>query len=288
MNRFTRSIKKELTPGRIFTYLFVITLVAFTSLPIIYVISSAFKPLDELFLFPPRFFVRRPTMRNFGELLRAVDGSAVPFTRYIFNSAFVSLSVVALTIIVSSWGAYALTKLKFPRPSLVFSIIIAALMFSPHTTQITRYMVVNRLGWINTYWALIIPQIAVAYNLFLMKQFMEQIPDPLLECARMEGAGEFLIWRSIIMPLTSSAWATLAVFSFVSNWNDFFTPLIFTSRQAMRTLPLALQTIASSQIVARQGAMAAATLLMTMPTIVIFAAMQSRVMKSMAHSGIKA
>ena len=165
-----------------------------------------------------------------------------------------------------------------------------ALMFSGHVTRIPSYLVVNSLGLINTYGALILPGIAVAYNIFLMKQFIEQYPDELLEAARIDGAGEFRIFLQMVMPALKPAWATLVVMSFVSNWNDYFSPLIYVTSQAMKTLPLALQTIsggAAAVSVGRAGAVAAATFVMTIPTVIIFTAMQGQVMETMVYSGIK-
>jgi ABC-type glycerol-3-phosphate transport system permease component len=214
----------------------------------------------------------------------------VPFTRFAFNSIFVTAVVVVTTVIVSAMAAYGMVKHKPPGSTALFTVIIAALMFSPHVTQIPRYLVVNVLGLIDTYAALIITQIAVAYNLFLMKQFTEQIPSTLLESARMDGAREWTVFWRIVMPALTPAWATLVVLSFVANWNDYFTPLIYTVRRAMRTMPLALQTIAGGPATAsigRAGAVAAATFLMTTPTIILFTMMQSKVIETMAHSGIK-
>lgn len=283
-------LKLYLTPSWIVVYLLMLVLVAFTSLPIIYVISTAFKPLNELFLFPPRFLVRRPTFTNFADLLTSLNSAAVPFTRYVFNSVFVSLVIVTLTVIVSAMGAFSLVKFKPPGSKTIFAVVIAALMFSPHVTTIPRYFVVNAMRLINTYWALILPRIAVAYNFFLMKQFCEQIPDALLESARMDGARELRVFWSIIMPSIKPAWATLVVLSFVTTWNDYFTPLIFTTSQAMRTMPLALQTIAggiAAVSIGRAGAVAAATFIMILPTILLFTFMQRMVMQTMTHSGIK-
>ncbi|HHY83480.1 MAG TPA: carbohydrate ABC transporter permease [Clostridiales bacterium] len=269
-------------------YVFMLSLVAFTALPIVYMVSTAFKPIDELFIYPPQFFVRRPTLINFSNLLFALNSSEVPFVRYIFNSVLTASVTVGLTVIVSAMGAFSLVKYKPPGSNIIFMIILGALMFSPHVTQIPTYMVVNSLGIINTYLALIIPKVAVAYNFFLMKQFTEQLPDVLLEAARIDGAGEWYIFWKIVMPSLRPAWATLIVFSFVANWNDYFSPLIFTTSQTMKTLPLALQTIAGGLSIARAGAVGAATLLMTMPTIIIFTIMQAKVMETMVHSGIKA
>ncbi len=270
-------------------YLFMIGVVMFTSLPLVYVISTAFKPLNELFIFPPTFFVRHPTGQNFNDLLMSLNTSAVPFTRYVFNSLVVTGLTVGCTLAVCSLGAYGLVKHKPAGANVIFAVIIAALMFSAHVTQIPRYMVVNSLGIINTYWALILPYIAVAYNFFLMKQFIEQFPDDLIEAARIDGAREaFLFWR-VVMPSLRPAWSTLIMLSFVSTWNDYFSPLIFTTSQTMKTLPLALQTIAGGPgSIGRLGAVAAATFVMTIPTVIIFIFMQSKVMETMVYSGIKA
>lgn len=265
-----------------------IGLVLFTSLPLIYVICTAFKPLNELFIFPPTFFVKNPTMQNFKDLLLSLNTSVVPFSRYIFNSVVVTSLTVGSTVVVCSLGAFGLVKHKPIGSGFIFSIIIAALMFSAHVTQIPRYMVVNSLGWINTYPALIFPYIAVAYNFFLMKQFIEQFPDELLEAARIDGAKEMKIFWNIVMPSIRPAWSTLIMLSFVTSWNDYFSPLIFTTSQTMKTLPLALQTIAGGPgSIGRMGAVAVATFVMTIPTIVIFMVMQKNVMETMTYSGIK-
>lgn len=277
--------KPRLTPGWVFTYIFMGALVCFTMLPIVYLISTAFKPMDELFLFPPEFFVRRPTLRNFYDLLTALSSFTVPFSRYLFNSLFTTTATVLGTLIISSFGAYALSKFKLPGANTMFNIIIAALMFSPQVTQIPTYLLISKIGLVNTYWALILPKIAVAYNIFLMKQFIDQIPDSLIEAARIDGANEWEIFWKVVMPTCKPAWSTLIVFSFVSNWNDYFSPLVFTTSEQMKNLTLAIQTIGTS--IARSGAMAAATFLMTMPTIVIFVFMQKKVMDTMIYSGIK-
>lgn len=280
----------HITFSKIMLYAVMFALVAFTALPLVYLVVTAFKPLDELFVYPPRFYVKHPTMKNFSDLLISLGSSAVPFTRYAFNSVIVTTVIVMCTVIVSALGAYALVKFKPPGSKPLFNLILMALMFSPHVTKIPSYMVVNGLGLINTYGALILPNIAVAYNFFLMKQFIEQYPDELLEAARIDGAGELLIFLKMVMPALKPAWSTLIVFSFVNNWNDYFSPLIYVTSQAMKTLPLALQTIsggAAGMSVGRAGAVAAATFVMTLPTVIIFVIMQGKVMETMVYSGIK-
>lgn len=283
-----RIFTKRQLVARIFLYLAVCLMLAFTALPLIYVVFTAFKPLDELLRFPPTFFVSRPTMTNFSDLIATLSSSDVPFLRYIFNSLLTTVVTVALSVIVCCMGAYGMVKHKVPFANAIFLIIVSALMFSGHVTQISNYMIVNSLGLVDNYWALIIPKVAVAFNFFLMKQFLEQLPDTYLEAARIDGAGEITIFAKIVMPFLKPAVATLTVFSFVNNWNDYFSPLVFITRQELKTLPLALQSIGEGGNVARAGAMAAATFLMTLPTILVFSVMQKNVIQTMAHSGIKA
>ena len=272
-------------------FIFLLLMVLFTSLPLIYVTSTSVKPLDELFIFPPRFFARNPTLSNFSDLFTALDSSVIPFTRYIFNSIFVSVFVVFFTVIISVMAAYGLVKLKPKGANFIFSLILVALMFSPHVTQIPNYIIIKSLGIINTYFALIIPKIAVAFNVFLMKQFIEQMPESYLEAARIDGATELAIFWKLVMPYVRPAWATLVVFTFVGTWNDYFSPLIFINDQSMKTIPLAIQNIAGgpgSASLSTAGAMAAATFVMTLPTVIVYTIMQSKVISTMSHAGIKA
>ena len=178
---------KKIRGSRVLLYLFVIALVSFTALPLIYVICTAFKPIDELYIWPPRFFVRQPTLHNFSDLLTALGNSSVPFTRYIFNSLFVTMAVVLGTVLVSAMGAYGLAKHRPAGSGVIMAVVMAALMFSPYTTQIPNYLIVKEMGLLNTYAALIIPKLAVAYNFFLMERFAGQIPNALLEACRIDG-----------------------------------------------------------------------------------------------------
>lgn len=288
--RWFRGQWLHITFARVALYTIMILLVCFTVLPLVYLVSTAFKPLDELFLYPPRFFVTNPTTKNFSDLVVSLGSSTVPFTRYAFNSVVITAAIVICTVIVSALGAYSLVKFKPVGGNFLFNLILIALSFSAHVTKIPSYMVVNGLGLINTYGALILPSIAVAYNIFLLKQFVEQFPDDLIEAARIDGAGEFRIFIQMVIPALKPALATLVVFSFVNNWNDYFSPLIYVTSQAMKTLPLALQTIgggAAGMSVGRAGAVAAASFLMTCPTVIIFTIMQGKVMETMTYSGIK-
>lgn len=276
------------TAGWVVVYVMMIALVTFTALPLLYVVVTAFKPINELFIYPPRFWVRNPTFDNFRMLVRGLSSSEIPFLRYVFNSVFTTVVIVTFCVLITSMGAYGLEKHRVPFGGLIANIVIAALMFSPHVTRIPSYLVVNTLGMIDTYWALIIPAIAYPYYLFLMKQFVSQFPNELLESARMDGARELWVFFRVVMPNTKPAWSTLIVLSFVLFWNDVNAPLVYTQRQVMKVLPLAINTIGSAGSNARLGATMAATLIMIVPTIAIYTIMQSNVIKTMVHSGIKA
>jgi len=285
---FKKSHFSQFSFGWVGVYIFMTAVVAFTALPMVYLISTAFKPLNELYIFPPQFFVRNPTLKNFYDLMASIKSSSVPYVRYVFNSLFITVTTVVLTVLVSTLGAYGLVKHSPPGSKLLFQIVIAALMFSPYVTQIPRYLIMNSIGLMDTFLAIILPSVATAYNFFLMKQFVEQIPNDMIEAARIDGSGEYRIYWKIIMPMLSPAWATLLVFSFVNSWNDYFSPLIYISDQAKKTLPLALTTISGgSTSMGRAGAVAMSTLLMTLPNIIIFSLSQKKVMETMAYSGIK-
>lgn len=277
----------RISTGKIFRYAFVSLMMCFTVLPLVYVIVTAFKPDNELFVFPPKFFVRNPTLQNFSSLIGAFDSSSVPFLRYAFNSAVTTSAVVALTILFSAMAAYGLSKKKVIAGKFLFALIIAALSFPTHVTQVPNYIIAGALGLINTLAALVIPKIAVGYNLFLMKQFCEQIPDTLLEAARIDGAREWTVFSKLVFPMLKPAWATLIVLSFISNWNDYFSPLVYITDESLKTLPLIMSSISENGSMARVGSSAAATFLMTMPAILIFVIMQKQVIETMTHSGIK-
>lgn len=288
--RLFRKRLKGLTVYDALMYLFIIAMVAFSALPLMYLISSAFKPLDEILRFPPLFFVRRPTLQNLRSLLVVMGSSAVPFLRYLFNSVLVTAATVTLSVVICSLGAYGLGKHAPFGARAIMNMVVAGLMFSPFVTQIPNYMTVLTLGLDDSYLALILPKVAMAYNFFLMERFVSQVPDAILEAARIDGAPERMVFWGVAMPMLRPAWSTLIVFTFVASWNDGFSPLVFIHRQAMKTLPLAMQTISggtANMDLGRMGAVMAAALITTLPTITLFCLMQRKVIKTMAFSGIK-
>ncbi|MEK4329428.1 carbohydrate ABC transporter permease [Paenibacillus sp. FSL R7-0297] len=257
---------------------------SFMVLPLIYTVNNAFKPLDELFIFPPRFLVRNPTLENFTDLVVIMGNSWVPFTRYVANTLLITLVGTAGHILLASAAAYPLAKFRFPGSNMLFRIVVLSLMFSPHVTAIPNYLVMSQLGWINTQAAIIVPSLAFSLGLFLMKQFMEQIPDALIEAAKIDGANEYRVFWQIVMPNVKPAWLTLMILQFPALWGTDGGSFIYSEN--LKTLHYALSQVIQGGI-ARAGVGAAvALLLMTVP-ILLFIISQSSVIQTMATSGMK-
>lgn len=258
-------------------------------LPIVYIFNHAFKPYHELFVYPPNFFVREPTVQNFIELLWVTSNSLIPISRYLFNSVFISLVTVVATTVVSAMCAYSLAKHRFPGKQFAFSTIVLMLMFAPEVVQIPRYLVVSSLGLMNTFGGHILPMLALPVGVFLLKQFMEQIPDALLESVRLDGGNEWTVFLRIVVPVCMPAVATVAILSFQGSWSNLETSTFFMQDDEMKTFPFFLSTLTSNLAnnVARQGAAAVAALIILVPNLVFFVVLQSKVIDTMAHSGIK-
>lgn len=258
---------------------------AFMFLPMVYAISQSLKPLDELWMFPPRFFVRNPTLKNFSDLFRLMSTSWVPFSRYIFNTALVSVGGTFGHLFLASMASYALTKIPFPGRNGMFQLIQKSLMFHQTVASISNYIIMSKLGWIDTYWSLIIPAFGGTLGLYLMKQFMEtNVPDSVLESARLDGAKEISIYWTIVMPMVKPAWLTLIVYSFQGLWNTGSTVYIYS--EELKTFNYAIQQILAGGIV-RSGASAASTVIMMLVPITVFVITQSNIIETMASSGMK-
>ena len=268
--------------GVILFFLFIFALLM--SLPLVYSVSTSLKPFDELWVFPPRFIVQNPTLKNFTELFSLVGDTWVPFSRYIFNTVIIAVVGTTGHVLLASMCAYAIAKLPFVGKKLCFNMVVLSLMFSGAVTGIPSYFVMHTLGWVNSYLVYIVPAFASSLGLYLMKQFMVQIPDSLIEAAKIDGAGDFRIFGSIIMPNVKPAWLTLALLSFQGLWNGTNSTYIFS--EEMKNLPTALNQIASGGI-ARAGASAAVTVIMMIVPILFFIISQSSIMETMASSGLK-
>jgi ABC-type glycerol-3-phosphate transport system permease component len=257
---------------------------AFMAIPLIYTINNAFKPLDELFLFPPTIFVRNPTFNNFPDLFHLMAKSWVPFSRYIFNTVFITLVGTVGHVILASAAAYPLAKYNFRGSKSLFTIIVLSLMFSSQVTAIPNFMTMSWLGWVDTYWAVIIPAFAFPLGLYLMKQFIEQIPMALIESAKIDGANEYRIFWTIVMPLVKPAWYTLIILLFQMLWATDGGGFIYS--EELKTMHFAMGQIAAGGI-ARAGVAAAVALLLMVVPIVMFVITQSKIIQTMASSGIK-
>ena len=274
-------------PSQIKFYIITGLMALFMLLPIIFIIVHAFKPISELLEYPPKFYVMNPTLDNFRNLFRQTTNSSIPFSRYLFNSIIVTLIGVAATIFVTSLTAFVLSKLRFKGKRLIFKINEAAMMFVGSALVIPRYLVISSLGITNTIFAHIIPLLAMPVGLFLVKQFIDQLPDELIEAARLDGATDFQIYRKVIFPLIKPALSTVAILSFQAFWNNVETSSIFVSDEGHRTLAFFLSTLTSGSSIAGQGMAAAASLIIFLPNLIFFIIVQSKVMDTMAHSGIK-
>lgn len=257
----------------------------FMFLPMYYVVIQSFKPLDELFMFPPRFYVMNPTLDNYADLFTLMSDSWVPFSRYIFNTVFLSICGTVGNLILASMAAYSLAKLRFPGRKMIFSIIVTSLMFHSTVNQVTHFIILSSFGWVDTYLAIIIPSLASTMGLYLMKQFMESsVPDTVLESARLDGASEFRIYLTIAMPMVKPAWLTLMVECFKSLWNSGSS--VYIHSEELKTFNYAIQQILSGGI-ARSGAGAASTVLMMSVPILVFVFNQSQIVETMGSSGMK-
>lgn len=285
----TKINPKKFDKSQLKFYAVLVPMAIFMGLPIVYIINHAFKPLDELFAYPPQFFVKRPTIENFQALLWSADSSNVPISRYVFNSIIVSFAVVICTIIISTMAGYALSKKEFKGKKWLFELNTIALMFVAATVTIPRYLIVDKLGLIDTFLANIIPLLALPVGLFLIKQFVDQVPNELLEAARMDGANDFQIYFKVVLPMIKPAIATVAILAFQMSWNDAGTSNLYINDESLKTFAFYMSTLTSNagNSVAGQGISAAASLLMFVPNLIIFIFMQKQVMDTMAHSGIK-
>jgi ABC-type glycerol-3-phosphate transport system permease component len=268
------------------TLLFIIMGISglFMVLPLVMILNNAVKPLDELYQYPPRIFVRNPTLNNFTDLYVLLNESWVPFSRYILNTIIITVGGMTGHVIIASMAAYPLAKNHFPGKKILFSVVVLSMMFSWTVTQIPNYMIISWLHINNTYLALILPAWQYGMGLYLMKQFMEQLPSSLMESARLDGASEYKIFWTIVMPNVKPAWLTLAIFQFQQMWGN--TGSMFLRDEQLRPLQFALQQIAAGGT-ARAGASAAVTFIIAAVPIIFFLACQSNVLETMTTSGMK-
>ncbi|CCV65409.1 ABC transporter-like, permease [Paracholeplasma brassicae] len=270
--------------GDIFLMALLLVFGVFSAYPLIMTASNAFKPLDELFRFPPTLLPRNLTFDNFRDLSELMENSWVPFTRYFFNTIFITLMGTVGHVIIASMAAYPLAKYKFPGKTIFFSLVVYSLMFSPHVTATPNYIIISSIGLIDTHWAIILPAIASSLGLYLMKQFMTQIPDDLIESAKIDGASEYRIFWQIVMPLVKPAWLTLVILLFQRLWTTDGGSFIFS--EELKPVSYALRQIAQGSI-ERAGTIAAVAFVMMIVPVTFFMLSQSRIVETFSHSGMK-
>lgn len=269
-------------------YLLLSPMVLMSILPILYIVFTAFKPIGELFAYPPKFITTRPTLDNFKKLFEASEDTVFPLSMYLFNSIVSTLAVVLFGLIIAVAAAYALSKKRFKGRKTIFKMNTLSMMFVATAVSIPRYLIIKEVGLIDSFWANIIPMLATPVGVFLLKQFVDQLPDAVIEAARIDGANDYqIIWR-IVLPLVKPALATVAILLFQNAWNSMEASKMFINTESMKTFAFYMNTLSNSgNGVAGVGISAAASLLMFLPNVVLFILMQSKVMNTMAHSGMK-
>lgn len=270
--------------GDIFLTVFLMIFSLFSLFPIIYIVANAFKPLNEVFLFPPTLYVRNPTLNNFRDLKTIFEGFDIPLSRYLFNTVIIIVFGTLFTVIFGSMAAYPLAKYRFPGSRFLSNLIVYSLMFSSTVVAIPNYLIMSGLHLVNTLWAVILPTVGSTLGLYLMKNFMVQIPDDMIEAAKIDGAKEIVVFWKIIMPLCKPAWITLIILSFQTLWGT--TGGVFLYSENLKPLSYVLSQVVSSGI-SRTGVSAAIALILLLIPAIVFEISQSNVMETMATSGLK-
>ena len=270
--------------GDIGIYLLLVIVAVAMLFPIIFMIGSSLKPLSDLFRFPPPVWPSHPTMDNFADLFVTMGQSWVPFSRYLMNTLLITVVGTFGHLVVAGMAAFVLAKYEFPGGRMFFGVVTTCLMFSGYVTGIPNYLILSRLGMVDTYWALILPAFSAPIGMFLMKQTMETLPTALIEAATIDGASRFRVFWSIVMPNVKPAWLTMIIFSVQGLWNNAAATVIYS--EAKKPLVYALQQIQASGI-ARTGQMAAANVIIFAVPVIIFILSESQILETMASSGIK-
>ena len=266
-------------------FVFLAIMGVFMFLPMYYTFIQSLKPLDELWMFPPRFYVSKPTGKNFSDLFSLLNTSWVPFSRYIFNTVFITAAGTFGNLFFSSIAAYALAKIPFPGRKGIFWLMQKSLMFTSTVTAIANFLTLSTIGLMDNVFAIIIPAWGSTMGLYLMKQFMDSsISDDVLESARLDGCSEIRTFWQIAMPMVKPAWLTLIIYSFQGLWQTGSSPYIYSEQY--KTLNYAIAQITAGGV-ARAGAAAAGTVIMMIVPILVFVITQSNIIETMASSGMK-
>src|SRR5690554_3091189 len=277
-NKIRRRSKKKTRLNRswygdLFLIIFLLGFAIFSAYPLLFTVFNSLKPIDEIFIFPPELLPNRFTLQDFIELFNLIDNTQIPITRYLFNTVFITVLGTFGHVFIAALAAYPLAKHKFPGHKLINEIIVYSLMFTPAVTSIPTYMIISKLGLLDSPWAIIIPSWGFTLGLFLMRQFMVRIPKELLEAAKIDGANEVQIFWKVVMPNVKPAWLTVIILLFQNLWSSDGGSYIFTENK--KPLSYALQQIVSGGI-ARTGTAAAVSVIMLIVPITVFIINQSR------------
>ena len=251
-------------------------------LPIIIIVFTAFKPVAEVNAFPPSLIPATWTLDNFVRIF-----TELPFVRLIVNSFVFAGGVTICALVFDSLAAYVLARVDFRGSRVLLLIIVASLMIPFQATLIPIYQLISNLGWVNTFWGLIVPRAADAFGIFFLRQFFLSLPRDLDNAARIDGASEFRIFRSVVLPNAVPALLTLGIYIFVNNWNDLLWPLVFTTEQQMGTITSGLTLLTGPNGIIPYGVMMAGSLIALIPLAVMFLFVQRRFIESVASTGLK-
>lgn len=271
-----------------------------TLIPYYWMVLGAFKTVPELNRIPPTFIIEQPTLNSFydpvGEqppdhtrgLFQIYPGTQGGFFRYMFNSMFVSGTITAIALFVAAMAAFVLAKHRFPGRNVIFLMFVASMMIPWQVTIIPNFLNVSDLGWVDSYWALIIPAIPKAFALFFLRQYMLALPDEMLEAARLDGAGEFRIFMRMVLPLVGPALVSMSLFIWLNEWNNLVWPLVTIRSEELRTLPLIMTTMVDPFSGAtKQGVAMASALLTSIPTLILFILFQKQFVQGIAVVSVK-
>lgn len=271
--------------GTFAIFLFLAIISIFMAIPLLYTILQSIKPIEEYYIYPPKFFVMNPTFENYRAIFAAVDTLGVPFTRYLLNAIFTTVTGTLASLVLALITAYPLAKSKIKGVGILNAVLVYAMLFQNDTMSMVRFLVMSKLHMIDTYWATILPNMASTMCIFLVCQFMRSsVPDSVLEAARLDGAGEFKILFSIVAPSVKAGWLTALIFTFQAYWNSGSSAYIYSEK--LKHISDVMSSISASGIT-RAGTGMAVTLILMIPTVVIFIWNQRSIMNTMAHSGLK-
>ncbi|MFA6141902.1 MAG: carbohydrate ABC transporter permease [Candidatus Omnitrophota bacterium] len=262
-------------------YVFLILGAISIAVPYVWMFVTSVKPVEEVQSYPPSFIVKHPTILPYQDLFQLI-----PILRYIWNSIYVAAAVTIANLFFCSLAGYAFAKHRFWGRDKIFFVLLGSLMIPWQVNLISGFILMRKLGWLNSYNALIIPVMASVFGVFLCRQFIMAIPDDLIDAAKIDGCGEFTIYRLVILPLIKPVLATLAILTFLQQWNNFIWPLIVINSSEMRTLPLALSVI-NSQFGTRFAMVMAGAVVATTPMLIVFLLFQKYFMKGIAMTGLK-